>query len=190
MNNALIATLALLCIAITYIVGRQHKSLFSALSRSKNCQRAPKYPSVDPIFGLDLFFANGKARSGNRWLPTVQKRYEQLGWTFESLSFGIRVINSIEPENLKTAWVVNFEDWGVQSNRLPSMEPFVGRGFLTADGANWEHSRALLKPSLRKAHIANLEPFESSLRQMISKIPKDGSTIDLQTLIFDLVSYE
>jgi len=112
-----------------------------------------------------------------------------MGRTFSTLSFGTKVICSIEPENLKTAWVTKFEDWGVQSSRLPALGPFVGRGFLTTDGPHWEHSRALLKPSLRRANISNLEPFERSLQEMMGKIPRDGTTIDLQAFFFDLVSF-
>lgn len=187
--NAINVVLALLCMLVTYFVWQRQKSLTSTLSRLNKCLPPPQLPQLDPVFGLSLFFKRVKALSENRYLPTLQERYAKMGWTYGSLSFGTRVICSIEPENLKTAWVTKFEDWGVQSNRLPALGPFVGHGFLTTDGPEWEHSRALLKPSLRRAHISNLEPFERSLQQMISKIPKDGSTIDMQALFFDLVSF-
>ena len=188
MGNTINIALSVLCIFIPYFIWQRQKPPTSALARSSNCRPPPQYPLIDRIFGLDLFFKNVKAISENRFLPTLQERYAKMGWTFGALSFGTRVISSIEPENLKTAWAVKFDDWGVQSSRLPALGPFVGRGFLSTDGPEWEHSRALLKPSLRRIHIANLEPFERSLQQMMSKIPKDGSTIDLQALFFDLVS--
>jgi cytochrome P450 len=182
MDNTIKITVVVLCIAISCILWGRSKSPTSALSRSNKCLPPPQYPLLDPIFGLDIFFRNAKAISENRSLPTLQERHAKMGWTFGSLSFGTTAIASIEPENLKTVWVTKFEDWGVQPTRLPAMGPFVGRGFLTMDGPEWEHSRALLKPSLRKAQIANLDTFEESLQLMIDKIPTDGSTVDLQSL--------
>jgi cytochrome P450 len=188
MGNIINISLAVLFISSFYLIWQRQKPRTTTLSQSNNCVPPPKYPLLDPIFGLDLFFKNARAISANQYLPTLQARYAKMGRTFSTLSFGTKVICSIEPENLKTAWVTNFEDWGVQSSRLPALGPFVGRGFLSTDGAEWEHSRALLKPSLRRAIIADLEPFESSLREMIGKIPRDGSTVDLQRLFFDLVT--
>ena len=102
-------------------------------------------------------------------------------------SFGSFTINSIRPENLQTIWVSRFKDWGVQPVRLPAQDPFCGVGFITTDGPVWEHSRALLKPSFNRANMTDLPTLERYLRLVIDHVPKDGSTIDLQPLFFNLV---
>ena len=55
------------------------------------------------------------------------------------------------------------------------------------DGPRWEHSRALLKPSFNKANMTDLSVFEGYVKMVVDQIPKDGSTVDLQPLFFNLV---
>ena len=46
--------------------------------------------------------------------------------------------------------------------------------------------QALVRPNFSRAQVADLDTFESHIQQLISKIPRDGSTVDLQTLFFQL----
>lgn len=161
---------------------RQH------LARANGCQPPNKYPHKDPFFGLDLFLHTGKLFKENQYLPELVRRYRDYGSTFETKSFGSFAINSIRPENLQTIWVSKFKDWGVQPVRLPAQDPFCGVGFITTDGPIWEHSRALLKPSFNRANMTDLPTLERYMRLVIDRIPKDGSTVDLQPLFFNLVS--
>jgi cytochrome P450 len=43
-----------------------------------------------------------------------------------------------------------------------------------------------VRPNFTRAQVADLETFESHIQTVISKIPKDGSTVDLQALFFKL----
>lgn len=45
---------------------------------------------------------------------------------------------------------------------------------------------ALVRPSFARVHVADLETFESHIQHLIAKIPRDGSTIDLQPLFYQL----
>lgn len=62
----------------------------------------------------------------------------------------------------------------------------MGHGIFSTDGKEWEASRALLRPSFTRSLIGDLEVFESHISKVISKIPTDGSTFDLQVLFFKL----
>lgn len=44
----------------------------------------------------------------------------------------------------------------------------------------------MVRPSFTKSQVADLDTFESHIQQLIEKIPKDGSSVDLQTLFFQL----
>ena len=156
------------------------------LSHANGCRPATKYPHWDPVLGLDLFFMTGKLFEENRYLPHLVERYAKLGRTFETNLLGSSSINTIEPQNLQTVYVAKFKDWGVQPVRLSAQEPFCGRGFITTDGTQWEHSRALLKPSFNRANI-DLVALERGLRLVLGRIPKDGSSVDLQPLFLQLV---
>ena len=68
------------------------------------------------------------------------------------------------------------------------MSPFCGDGFITNDGPVWEHSRSMLKPSFNRNNVMDLTAFEGSVKELIARIPKDGSTMDFQPLIELMVS--
>lgn len=54
------------------------------------------------------------------------------------------------------------------------------------DGAAWQHSRALIRPAFTRGQIADVDFFESHVQELMRKIPKDGSTIDLAPLFISL----
>jgi cytochrome P450 len=53
---------------------------------------------------------------------------------------------------------------------------------MTSDGAFWEHSRALIKPTFARAQIADLTSYDIHVNHLLALIPTDGSTVDLQPL--------
>lgn len=157
------------------------------LAKAHGCRQARKFSHKDPLLGTDLFLQAGKLFEENKYLPELVKRYNENGRTFQTNLLGTPSINTIEPDNLQTIYSTRFQDWGVQPVRLPAQEAFCGRGFITTDGAAWEHSRSLLKPSFRKSSIADLSVLEKYLKKVLERIPVDGSTTDLQPLFFSLV---
>lgn len=176
-----------ICLFFTYRIYRHLQTLY--LARSKGCLPPRRYPHKDPFLGLDFFLETGKVFSENRYLPELLARYKTYGPTFQTNLFGTPSINTIEPENLQAVYSSDFRNWGVEPLRLPAQDPFCGRGFITTDGAAWEHSRALLNPGFNRANIvAGLEGLGEALEKMMNKIPSDGGTVDLQALFFDLVS--
>ncbi|KAL8737122.1 MAG: hypothetical protein Q9181_001993 [Wetmoreana brouardii] len=54
------------------------------------------------------------------------------------------------------------------------------------NGPAWEHSRTLLRPSFNKGTAIDLPTLETYLGKVMDRIPKDGSTFDLQPLLFSL----
>jgi hypothetical protein len=50
----------------------------------------------------------------------------------------------------------------------------------------WEASRALLRPNSSEVKLEIWIQFEIHISKLISKIPGDGSTVDLQKLFFML----
>ena len=46
--------------------------------------------------------------------------------------------------------------------------------------------QALVRPNFTRAQVADLNTFETHIKHLIAKIPRDGSTVDLQRLFFQL----
>lgn len=80
----------------------------------------------------------------------------------------------------------NFKDWNLPDRRKAAFIPLLGQGIFATDGAAWQHSRDLLRPSFTRSLIGDLATFEDHVGRLIERIPRDGSTVDLQELFFCL----
>jgi cytochrome P450 len=99
---------------------------------------------------------------------------------------GLNVVTTCEPENLKTVLALNFSDYNLHQLRKKGLDPIFGKGIFTTDGAEWEHSRAMLRPNFTRSQVGDLATFETHVSHLIDAIPPDGSPVDLQDLFFDL----
>ena len=183
LTNTLLAATSI--IIITYAI----VSIEKYLSRRKicvthGCLPPPSLPQRDPIFGLDLLLQFFKALKENRRNMSMNELFQLHGQTFQSATWGTTKIYTITPENLQAVFATDFSSWGVQPMRLFAFEPFVGRGIMCVDGALWEQSRALIKPTFARAQIADLHltAYAAHVNKLIDLLPKDGSTVDLQPL--------
>lgn len=152
------------------------------LIRQRGCQPPPSLPQKDPVFGLDVVYHLLRSTKNRRRNISMKEQVDTYGYTFQSKPYGTTKIFTIEPRNLQTIFATKFESFGIQPLRLFSFGPFVGKGIMTTDGAFWEHSRALIRPTFARAQIANLSSLEGHVSRLIDLIPKDGSTVDLQPL--------
>ena len=96
-------------------------------------------------------------------------------------------IFTVEAENVKTILATKFKDYKLPSTRQRGFQPLLGSGIFLTDGADWKHSRELIRPNFVRDQVADLDNFEEHLSLMIKAIPKDGkTTVDLQELFFGL----
>lgn len=59
-------------------------------------------------------------------------------------------------------------------------------GIFTTDGADWAHSREMLRPNFVRSQVGDVVTFEKHVAHLISKLPKDGRTINLADYFFRL----
>ena len=164
----------------------RRRSLFQ---KAKGCKPIPSYPHKDPILGLDLFFENIKLLKHGGLLEKFKERYNTINggvhtWTQSVL--GRYIINTAEPENIKTILATNFKEFMLSPVRKEAMKPIFGHGIFTTDGKEWEESRALLRPNFTRSNVGDLDVHEEHISKMIARIPRDGETVDLQELFFML----
>ncbi|KAG0645264.1 Cytochrome P450 monooxygenase himC [Hyphodiscus hymeniophilus] len=154
-------------------------------AKDNGCQPAPKLPQSERIIGYANFKQQTAAFKAKRMLPEGLQRFETTGDTFTVVTMGRKLWVTREPENVKAILATNFKDFGI-GQRFKALGALLGQGIFTSDGALWEHSRALVRPSFTKSQVADLDTFETHIQHLIAKIPRDGSTVDLQTLFFQL----
>lgn len=153
--------------------------------RKHGCKPANKIPQWETIVGYEAFKKQGIAAKEKRLLEMARTRYDTVGNTWSVSIVGKTFYNTVETENIKAVLATNFKDFGL-GTRQEAFGALLGQGIFTTDGAQWEHSRALVRPNFTRSQVADLDTFEPHIQALIAKIPRDGSTVDLQTLFFQL----
>jgi cytochrome P450 len=175
-------------ISICYLVFTNVKLYFTRrqFKKDNGCRPAQtKYPLKDPIFGTDLILDTIKNAKNACHLEGTAQRYEDHGTTFTSRLVNCPTVFTIEPENVKTMLATKFEDYRLSKIRVDAMRPVFGHGIFTTDGPIWKKSRTLLRPIFDKESISDLNLAEVHFQHLLRRLPRDGSTVDLQELFFN-----
>lgn len=146
------------------------------------CKAPPRYPSIDPFFGIDAIYHTIRALNSKTFLSQTKAHYERYGNTFSSRLSTLSIIQTIDPENIKTVLSTSFADFAIGAPRQNAFSPILRNSILVADGTQWQHSRAFLRPSFARSQVADLSILEVHVDSLIKAIPRDGSTIDLADL--------
>jgi cytochrome P450 len=93
-----------------------------------------------------------------------------------------------DPENVKAMFSTQSSDYDISSTRANSFMPLLGEGIFTSTGAQWRHSRALVRPQFTHEEVSNLGMIDAHVEIMLQML-KVGSdkwtkTVDLQPLFF------
>lgn len=156
-------------------------------ARQHGCRPPRKRHTSDPILGLYYRIQDSRSAKEFRSLPAGLELHREYGETFCESTLFNTVLKTSNTDNIGVIFGSKANAFGVEPFRLPGMRGFCGEGLLTTDGPTWERSRSMIKPSFHRTNIAGMDAFKKSFHEMISRIAKDGSTIDLQPLLSLLV---
>ncbi|KAI4234923.1 MAG: hypothetical protein L6R40_006591 [Gallowayella cf. fulva] len=173
----------LILVAAYYIVNIAQKyQARNSLILQHNCKPPTKYPVWDPFFGIDVVYNAIGAIKRKTFINEKISHYNTYGNTHSSRLTTYPVISTIEPENIKTVLSTHFKDFVIGSPRRRAFGPVIANSVLVADGVEWEHARAFLKPSFARSQVGDLATLETHVKHLIDAIPTDGSTVDLAEL--------
>lgn len=158
-----------------------------ALARQHGCLPAKIYSSGYPLLSIDLFFANLKSVREHRlleyWTSVLTDNHAHT----MSVSLLGQVMHwTDDPENIKTMLATKFDQWSLGEDRIQKMGAYLGLGILTSEGAAWKHSRDMLRPCFERSQVADISILEKHTSRLLRKVPKDGTTVDLQPLFHEL----
>ncbi|KAI0859928.1 cytochrome P450 52E2 [Xylaria cubensis] len=149
------------------------------------CKPAPRYPRYD-VLGIRFLLETARLLKENVMLQKRKELLEECGYTFVHGVFpdGGVCITTAEPENVRAVLCTGFADWDVPRLRIRGFLPVLGRhSIFTTNGAEWQHSRAILRPAFVRDQISDLACVDRHVRKLIARIPTDGTTVfDLQAL--------
>ncbi|KAI5359317.1 putative cytochrome P450 [Septoria linicola] len=178
-------------LAVVYLVYYAYTALDlwsrrRALKREKGVLDAPRWPQKDPIYGLDLFFENIAALKSHTILELGHRRFQEIkANTFQLTALGRHMHVTTESENLKTIQAIDHKKWSLGKRRKTGFRPLLGDGIFTTDGAEWKHSREMLRPSFVRSQVGDVETFEKHVSRLIETI-KPGQVVDLSERFFRL----
>lgn len=103
---------------------------------------------------------------------------------------GELVLLTVDPENIQALLAKQFDDFSLGSTRRGNFWPFLGSGIFTADGQEWAHGRALLRPQFARNQVADLDLEERHVQDLLRHLPTDASgwtsQVNLQPMFFRL----
>lgn len=176
LGGIILAAFYLLTLRVTTHKARQK------IIKQSGCKPPAKFPLKDPFFGIDAIYDALRAARTKTFLIHKKGHYENYGNTLSSKLSTLSVISTIEPENIKTVLSTAFKDYVVGAPRRDAFLPVLGNSIILADGAQWEHSRALLRPSFTRSQVSDLSLLDNHVEDLLKAIPRDGSTVDLGDL--------
>ena len=192
LNHSTQPSTILLCIALPtfYIIYLS----FAAFRTHRKCVSdkvygaPPGYSQNRFLLGLDVLWDLIRAFHSQRYLETIQHAYQEHGNTISRQILFSSVICTIEPANIKAVLSAQFKDYAITSVRKNAFRPFLGQSVLIADGAEWTHARAMLRPSFSKENHSDLDMFETHVKTLVKLIRCQGPVVNLEDLFLRLTA--
>lgn len=93
-----------------------------------------------------------------------------------------------DPENVRAMFSSQSADYDISATRSNAFMPLLGEGIFTSIGAQWKHSRALVRPQFSKEEISNVDLVERHVQILLQTLKTGGDEwtemVDLQPLFF------
>lgn len=93
--------------------------------------------------------------------------------TAEVTMFGLRVVFTVDPENIKAMHATQFADYGKGSRFHRDWASFLGDSIFTTDGEVWHASRRLIRPLFITERVSDLHVFERKVQILMGIIAQE-----------------
>lgn len=93
--------------------------------------------------------------------------------TAEVTMFGLRVVFTVDPENIKAMHATQFTDYGKGSRFHRDWADFLGDSIFTTDGDIWHTSRRLIRPLFVTERVSDLHIFERKVQLLMNVIAQE-----------------
>ncbi|KAI1151483.1 cytochrome P450 52E2 [Nemania diffusa] len=175
---------ALLAVFALYTLGPLRSAhTYHARAAARGCGPLPRFPR--DVLGIRYLLETARAIRENRMLRWRKEGLDAMGHTFVHRTFPDwnDCVSSDESENVKAVLATRFGDWVLPEIRVRSFLPVLGKhSIFTVNGAEWQHSRAILRPAFVRDQISDLACVDRHIRKLLARIPTDGTVFNLQAM--------
>lgn len=165
-------------------------------AKSLGCQPAPLFRPWD-ILGIENFKIEISGMKANRLADAFLSRKREMSAKVGRDCKTFRIYYppgetwyyTFDPKNLQAVLATQFNDFQQPAVRVGAFQRLLGLGIFSANGPIWERSRALLRPQFMQEQIADLELFETHVKDLFDALPKSSelngwtATFDMQPLL-------
>ncbi|KAH8592233.1 cytochrome P450 alkane hydroxylase-like protein [Bisporella sp. PMI_857] len=137
--------------------------------------------------GLDQLKRSLSADRNNIFPSDLYQRYLEVGAiTYTYSMLGATNYFTADEKNIQAVLATQFDDFDLGPIRRKVFAPLIGNGIFTADGKEWAHSRAMMRPQFARDQVSDLDLEERHIQALMKVIDfslrKDGwtDTINLQ----------
>ena len=147
------------------------------------CKAMVMYPHRGPFLGTDLLFITLKSIKNGNFLAKSNDRFKRVGKSFGFFYLGSRFFGTINLENIQAVLTTSSQHFELGRRRREALAPLLGRGIFGADGDQWRHSRAMLRPNFAKHQLRGFDMPEDHFQRLLALIPTNAeAVVDLQGL--------
>ncbi|EQL01406.1 cytochrome P450 52A12 [Ophiocordyceps sinensis CO18] len=200
MQLSAVFVIALAAVAVTLVYTRIRSALHhAARAREMGCKPAVWGVYHEPT-GLLGVFHGIQASLKHRFPDFIEEQMDALqrrvgrrvGTVIMRTPFFKNTIFTLDPKNIQAMLATQFKDFQLGVNRTGNFRPLLGNGIFAANGEQWQHSRALLRPQFVRSQVSDLDLEEAHVKALMTVLDRhlgsDGWTdnLDLQELFFRL----
>jgi cytochrome P450 len=109
--------------------------------------------------------------------------FDTYGRTVQTNAWATKQYVTMDPRNIQTICATEVDKFGSAPMNNAVCQPLLGDGIITTDGMQWKRSRNLVNPIFARAQVSELAPLESHVQRLLTLIPMDESTVDMQPLL-------
>ncbi|KAJ4365584.1 hypothetical protein N0V83_008204 [Neocucurbitaria cava] len=150
----------------------------SAKAKSLGCRPTPLFRPWD-VLGVQNFKIELNGMKTNRLSYAFSDRKNEMSAKMGRDCKTFRIyyppgetwFYTFDPKNLQAVLATQFQDFQQPAYRVGAFEALLGLGIFSANGAKWEHSRALLRPQFMREQIADLGLFEKHVKDLLDALP-------------------
>ncbi|KAI9773731.1 MAG: hypothetical protein M1839_002029 [Geoglossum umbratile] len=102
----------------------------------------------------------------------IRRRYRRCGHTHKQYGVVGEIVHTVDPRNIQTMLSLKFNDYELGGKRGRNIIPVVGHGIFTAEGKEWESSRALLRPFFGRGMGGGLEGAEVRVGELMGVLER------------------
>jgi cytochrome P450 len=177
------------CIYVGIVIWKQRRinREFVGFAHEHGCQPPRK---VDSSFFSGVAHKwkrlNQRGDVFNDYMNKVFKDNSSTHAIVDSFSGSTKALYTIEPENVKTMLSTKFSDYHRPRTMPNALDPVMGQGVFTSNGAAWAHSRGLVRAQFSLKRVRNVEKLEQHVQNAfvaLGKPGRDGWTDEREILL-------